>query len=221
MNKQCKCGCGLSVSYYKEYRKYHDELHRVITKDETRHCSNCGLEQDIRLFIINPLPYDKSRLSFGHKCLKCKLIISREYSKTHPQKLLTKEQYQRARELHVGDIWEKIGDTIARCKRKCLKNNLPFNITTDYLLNLYNQQNGKCYYTNENMVVTIGTRTLLLNTASLEKLNPIKGYTIGNVVWCTYLVNTMKQNMNELEFYKYLKTILINKDKLKNDLQKM
>lgn len=45
-------------------------------------------------------------------------------------------------------------------------------------------------------------------TMSLDKLDPDKGYIQGNVVWCSYLTNTMKQNMKEDEFYILLSSIL-------------
>jgi hypothetical protein len=37
----------------------------------------------------------------------------------------------------------------------------------------------------------------------------------GNVAWCSYLANTMKQNMTEQEFYDYMKNILQYKHEIK------
>ena len=46
------------------------------------------------------------------------------------------------------------------------------------------------------------------NTASLDRLTPENGYRKGNVVWCSFLLNTMKRKMTEDEFYELLKQIL-------------
>lgn len=52
------------------------------------------------------------------------------------------------------------------------------------------------------------------DTLSLDKLDPSKGYIKGNVVWCSYLINTMKQNMTEEQFYTFIEGILKFKKKL-------
>jgi hypothetical protein len=57
----------------------------------------------------------------------------------------------------------------------------------------------------------MGQKTMLSNSPnqiSLDKLTPSKGYTKGNVVWCTYLINTCKNMLTEDEFYKICAKIL-------------
>jgi len=51
----------------------------------------------------------------------------------------------------------------------------------------------------------------LPNSLSLDRLIPSEGYIQGNVVWCSYFINTMKGNLSEREFYDLMNTILNKK----------
>lgn len=93
--------------------------------------------------------------------------------------------------------------------------NIASDLTVEYLVELYSQQNGCCYYSNEKMVFGWIDGKVQHNTLSLDKLDPTKGYVKENVVWCSYLANTMKQDMNEQQFYNYMLKILENNGKEK------
>ncbi len=84
------------------------------------------------------------------------------------------------------------------------------NLTTQYLVNLFESQAGKCYYTQNELEISGGK--VRANTASLDRLDPSKGYTEGNVAWCSFFCNTMKGGLTEQEFYDFIRNILKNKD---------
>lgn len=87
-------------------------------------------------------------------------------------------------------------------------------LTVDYLVGLYNAQQGRCFYSGLTMIfdAASGHGSPKASTMSLDKQDPARGYVQGNVVWCTYLVNTMKQNMPEREFYAFLESLLAYRD---------
>ena len=90
------------------------------------------------------------------------------------------------------------GRAFRSAKRRALQRNISFDITMDYLIELYNSQDGKCFYSGEriNVVKENENRTHDPFKMTLDCLVPQKGYVRGNVVWCAYCVNSMKQKMS-------------------------
>lgn len=174
------------------------------------------------------------------KCTICLEIepIDQFYHKTYTSKT-TGEKYKRYRPECIGCSKQKFNSYIEenhdlvyskkKENHKIHKNNIRFHVqnkiatwrkasiilsdlTVDYLVQLYEQQDGYCYYSNEKMIFGWVDGKVHHNSLSLDKLDPNRGYIQGNVVWCSYLVNTMKQNMSESQFYTYLQNILRNKN---------
>lgn len=80
-------------------------------------------------------------------------------------------------------------------------------LTVEYLVKLWEDQQGCCYYTGVPM--TPGAKgTARLDSASLDKLDPNAGYRQGNVVWATHLANTSKGPRNEAEFYEFCRLVV-------------
>jgi hypothetical protein len=80
-----------------------------------------------------------------------------------------------------------------------------YNLPSGHLYELYKKQNGKCYYTNVPLKCT--QKSLTPYSISVDKLTPKKGYTVGNVVLCIHSINSMKLDMDELEFKQFLSTV--------------
>lgn len=79
----------------------------------------------------------------------------------------------------------------------------PFNLTAEYLQELWVKQNGKCYYTDTAIsfeLIALSGKAPDHSTPSLDRLDPIKGYVVGNVVWCAYAINRMKNEFSLEEF---------------------
>ena len=83
-------------------------------------------------------------------------------------------------------------------KNRALDRGMSFDIDVDYLLNLYSKQDGKCFYSGMkmNVVKKDPSKTHDPFKMTLDCINPEAGYTKGNVVWCAYCVNSMKQKMS-------------------------
>lgn len=158
-----------------------------------RCCSKCftifnGIEENFHLKKY----YSSGAKGFNIWCKKCK----NEYSAN-----LTLI----ARKSPKDFIRTRFAGYRARAKEQ----GLDFNITPEYLYLMWEIQNGLCHYTNvpmsfEYTKVKLNAPHLL--TPSLDKLFPKKGYIIGNVVWCSYQINRMK---NEFDFDMFIDTCRI------------
>lgn len=127
-------------------------------------------------------------------CKSCESVLAKEYREKNPDRILKiKEKY---RDNNHGIKWH-VQEKISTWRKA---SNVESDLTVDYLVNLYYQQNGLCYYSGDNMVIGWVDGKVNNKTLSLDRLDPDKGYVKGNVVWCTYLVNTMKQNLSQNGF---------------------
>ena len=82
----------------------------------------------------------------------------------------------------------------SRCESYRLRsknNGIDCDLDYIFLKELFHKQSGRCYYSNLDM------RTVLpkdYNTASLDRVDPNKGYIKNNVVWCLNSINMLKSN---------------------------
>ena len=90
-----------------------------------------------------------------------------------------------------------------RAKRK----NISLEIDADFLKELWNKQEGKCFFSNINMKKD---RTGNY-TGSLDRINSNMGYTKENVVFVLTIVNSMKNNLSEEEFFNLVEILYKNK----------
>lgn len=85
--------------------------------------------------------------------------------------------------------------------------NLPCEIDVEYLEELLVKQKNKCYYSGVEMKLHKAGKY----TASLDRIDSTKGYVKGNVVFVLWIVNTMKNNLTEEEFFGLISSIYKNK----------
>jgi hypothetical protein len=93
---------------------------------------------------------------------------------------------------------------ISRCKSNHNKKGMiDFNITEDYLKDLYYKQNCECYWSGIKLPIdNIGLGDL--NSISIDRLDCNLGYIIGNVVISSKFYNIGRGNMGADEFKKFL-----------------
>lgn len=83
--------------------------------------------------------------------------------------------------------------------------NLEFNLTPEFLKQLFIFQSGKCAITGDEIIVKKGN-------VSLDKIIPKLGYVTGNVQWTNKKSNIMKQDMSMDELIIWCKKV-INKNR--------
>lgn len=101
-------------------------------------------------------------------------------------------------------IWARICKNTDRKSRK-----LELNITIEYIWNVFIKQDRKCALSGAPIYFKCGRQK---QTASLDRIDSNKGYTIGNVQWVHKDVNKMKQNINEKDFINWCNKISINRN---------
>ncbi len=85
--------------------------------------------------------------------------------------------------------------------------NLEFNVTPEFLWNLYIEQYGKCALTGVDIVlinkIKRNNPDWSIITASLDRINSDLGYVVGNVWWVHKTVNRLKNNysLDELLYW--------------------
>lgn len=112
--------------------------------------------------------------------------------------------------------WRGYGDiganVFTRIKRAAEIRDIPFEITIQDIWNLFLKQNRKCALSGIELKFANNHRDE--TTASLDRIDSSKDYTIDNVQWVHKDINAMKQDLSEIEFIDYCQKI-INYNKLK------
>lgn len=138
---------------------------------------------------------------FGLRCIEC----NRDY-KT--------KQWRTKRD--SGELKFRIGEMAASAKARNKLTGKIYGITTKFLLEMWEKQEGKCFYTNIEMSPrgkqTTGTKTGFKNptSLSLDKINPNMGYTENNIVLCCYWANWAKNTLSVEEFIDLCKKVVLN-----------
>ncbi|MEK6882555.1 MAG: hypothetical protein AABY22_23240, partial [Nanoarchaeota archaeon] len=84
------------------------------------------------------------------------------------------------------------------------RSNVESDLTLDFLINLYNKQSGKCFYSGIQMTcLEYGMGRHQPFTISIDQIKPKIGYTKDNVVLCCWIINCAK---NELSVEEYIET---------------
>lgn len=211
---RCKKCCSIC---FKEWREKDKLTASSKTLPSKKICSVCKIEFPISEFYIRT---DRNKPI--SRCRNCNYIAAKKsYAKlTDSQK---SERIKRTvewtnKQSKNGNLRVIFTKKFSGYKHTAKKKNIPFDITIDYLIELFKKQNGKCYYTDNDLTVTSfrgeGHQIVKFGKyyyqASLDRLIPEKGYVKGNVVWCGWVVNTCKNLLNEEQFYEFC-NLIINK----------
>ena len=87
-----------------------------------------------------------------------------------------------------------------RYRYRAEKDGLIFNITIQYVYNLFIRQGRKCKLTGKPLKMKASTVNASTITASLDQIIPGKGYIKGNVQWVDKWINNMKSDHSQNEF---------------------
>ncbi len=92
--------------------------------------------------------------------------------------------------------------------RNARKRYKEFNLTLDYLKEVWEKQNGICPYTGLHLILPSYTSSCdIIYRASLDRIDSSLGYIIGNVQFVSTPINFMKSTMSDLQTKQFLKQI--------------
>ena len=131
-----------------------------------KRCSTCGEVREVPRFPASPGTYQDGSRQLGTRCYICQgQSISRD-------SIDKKARLYKERTL-LGAIRRNLRSWRARSRDKDLPK---CDLTVDYCLALFQQQNGRCYYTGLPLVLEKGKRLENQMALSLDRKDPAKGY---------------------------------------------
>ena len=90
-------------------------------------------------------------------------------------------------------------------KNGAKRRNLEFKIDLEFLLDCWEKQNGKCYYTKIDMKYIAFKKDPF--QVSIDRIDSSKGYTKDNVVLCCQSINYMKNDYYIDDFHTFLNSL--------------
>ena len=165
-----------------------------------RTCNVCGIRQDLAQFSKAKQYYmKKCKTCCKKKCEKCDNIAynakfcSECYRKAAGRVKVHRKVLPVISWLKACLNSTKRCSTARKARRYKLKEN---NITIEHLLELWNQQNGKCYLSNMDMRTEYNS----IMSASIDRIDGSKGYLIGNVALACQWANMGRNRASVDEF---------------------
>ncbi len=160
---------------------------RELAAAGLRECIVCGEIKSRDRFSVKRHYYDnngnRKYTTLDSRCKDC----VREYN--YRRKISSPRVYCRSLAIQVKHRAKVVG--------------VPFDVTGDDLLSLWEVQDGRCLYTGA--LLDLSHRTLTQKSPhrlfpSLDRQVPKLGYVVGNLAWCIYSVNRMKSDLTHDEF---------------------
>ena len=95
----------------------------------------------------------------------------------------------------------RLSKLLAMAKNRAKEKDVPFNLTHEHLIKLWDENLGCCAVTGREFDLTQSTKySVNINAPSLDRIIPSQGYTVGNVRLVVYILNCAmgEYGLNEL-----------------------
>lgn len=137
------------------------------------------------------------------RCRICKVFRESEEFNNKWKSRLCNECLNKAKtENDINAVIFRLREGLTRARGRAKKTSLECSITLTFLINQWNKQNGKCFYSGKDMTVCSGDLSI-----SLDRINSNVGYTKSNTILCCWRVNIMKNDLNDKQFLEWCKHI--------------
>lgn len=197
---KCEClSCGMVANKKFVYSQSKHRCNPII--DNKKKCFKCKKWKSVDDFSKNRCNFD----GFQKVCKEC-------FSNYE----CVKKGYNKKTYKYKNSLEEYFNVKLSNLKKKCEIKNVPFDLKKGDLIEKYKSQEGKCYYTNIEIVHNSGK--VNHNSISVERLTPENGYTKDNIVLCSFSINSFKGGMSEKEFKEYLNLVIPKLIDYKNKL---
>jgi hypothetical protein len=107
---------------------------------------------------------------------------------------------------------------IVFCRTRAKQNSIVFNITRENLMDIYERQDGLCFYSGVKMKIQNNRRNSRnLFSMSIDRFDSDYGYTFDNVVFCCDYINIMKHSQTKETLLDFCRLISNYNDKPDQD----
>ena len=196
-----------------------------------RKCWICKDEKELNKEFFNKDSTDS--YGFQKSCKGCQKKRSAEYrkknkeyfdrkNKEHYNKEDNKKRYEKYKDnflkrkaVHDTSLRGKMYNLLEAARTRAKNKKLDIDIDLEFLLDLYEKQEGKCALTNIKFTFErnpIGVKNLLPYNPSIDKINPSKGYTKDNVRLLLVIMNLSLNNFGEECLYEVCKAFISQKE---------
>lgn len=104
----------------------------------------------------------------------------------------------------------RLSTLVNAARRRAINNGWEFNLELEDLVTLWEDQQGKCWYTGTELKID-GTRQP--EALSIDRTDSARGYTLDNVVLCCRRVNEMKREMTIDDLLRWCQSIIVGRAK--------
>lgn len=156
-------------------------------------CTICGQTKEVTEFLR-----DKS--AQGGYRNQCKECLRERNNATYERR---KDSYNASLRKFRDTVKGATHVSYHAAMRRAKVESLPFDITLEYIRDLFEQQEGLCALSDRPMSPKSGW-----DSPSLDKIDPNLGYTVGNVQWLTKRMNTIKGNLTGGEFLEMCRKVV-------------
>ncbi len=153
----------------------------VVKNQTEKLCKKCNRVLSISSFwkVIRKNRSAVEYTWYNSKCKECVREKCRENSKKYHQRLRKTLTIERVFVMRMHNVQYRVSH---------LRTELECDIDVPYVTKLFQEQDGKCFFSGAEMT-TSGS-----SSVSIDRIDSEKGYTKGNVVLCTAAINRMKND---------------------------
>jgi hypothetical protein len=149
----------------------------------------------------------REKLSEWYKTDDGKLFLEKQSArlkKYDSPKARDDARNKRRKDLRKVDLDENIRYKLVGCKQRAKRDGIPFDLDSEYLKSIYVT---RCPYLDIELSLTASSGNSM-DGLSLDKIDPRKGYTKGNVQFISYKANVMKQDVDIQTLIHFAKRVL-------------
>lgn len=196
---ECECLCGnkIIIEGYKLYN------------EQRKSCGQCNLytwhkdmfsNKKFGMLLITGFSHEQGKIRSKYYNYLCDCGATGKIISTSIGRSLScgcyrdkKEFYNEISGTHYGNI--RYNALYGR------KKEIEFNVTQEYIWDVFIKQNRRCAITNT--PIFFGKKKKDETTASLDRIDSTKGYIEGNVQWVHKNINLMKKTLSDEDFRKW------------------
>jgi hypothetical protein len=212
----------------KEFVENKKSVHQIAKENGIK--SSTSVSQFIKKFDLSREPINSYEHILTKDFLVEEYIIKNKSAHTIGEELGYSKRpvldalrkYKLTRKFTFSDKWQKWPEKIRKhkfipgkyfdqIKRGAFRREIEFNITIDYIGNLFEKQFSKCVYSGLELRFYKNNEKARMQTASLDRIDSKKGYIVDNVQWIHKKIQYMKWDMSEEEFLSFIKIIAENR----------